>query len=102
MIPVHFQFPGTTRTKRTANLSQLFIYRTHLKNRILAQDRGGAEFQTGGILLYVEDLKRGTNKDIGPKDIFGMGSKQISYTPWIFNAPYRIGWVSHRLMPASV
>ena len=30
--------------------------------------------QTGGILLYVEDLKRGTNKDIGPKDIFEMGS----------------------------
>jgi hypothetical protein len=48
--------------------------RTHLKNRILVQDRGGAEFQTGGILLYVEDLKRGTNKDIGPKDIFEMGS----------------------------
>jgi hypothetical protein len=48
--------------------------RTHLKNRILVQDRGGAEFQTGGILLYVEDLKRGTNKDIGTKDIFEMGS----------------------------
>jgi hypothetical protein len=31
--------------------------RTYLKNRILVQDRGGAEFQTGGILLYVEDLK---------------------------------------------
>jgi hypothetical protein len=50
--------------------------RTHLKNRILVQDRGGAEFLTGGILLYVEDLKRGTNKDIGPKDIFEMGSNQ--------------------------
>ena len=24
--------------------------------------------------MYVEDLKRGTNKDIGPKDIFEMGS----------------------------
>jgi hypothetical protein len=47
---------------------------THLKNRILVQDRGGAEFKTGGILLYVEDFKRGTNKDIGPKDIFEMGS----------------------------
>ena len=35
--------------------------RTHLKNRILVQDCGGAEFQTGGILLYVEDLKLGTN-----------------------------------------
>ena len=49
--------------------------RTHLKNRILVQDRGGAEFQTGGILLYVEDLKRDTNKDIGPKDIFELGSR---------------------------
>jgi hypothetical protein len=53
------------------------LIRTHLKNRILVQDRGGAEFQTGGILLYVEDLKRGTNKDIGPKDIFEMGSSHL-------------------------
>jgi hypothetical protein len=44
----------------------------------LVQDRGGAEFQTGGILLYVEDLKRGTNKEVGPKDIFEMGSKYLS------------------------
>jgi hypothetical protein len=51
------------------------LIRTHLKNRILVQDRGGAEFKTGGILLYVEDFKRGTNKDIGPKGIFEMGSK---------------------------
>jgi hypothetical protein len=50
------------------------VTRTHLKNRILVQDRGGAEFKTGGILLYVEDFKEGTNKDIGPKDIFEMGS----------------------------
>jgi hypothetical protein len=42
----------------------------------LVQDRGGAELKTGGILLYVEDLKRGTNKDIGPKDIFEMGSNK--------------------------
>jgi hypothetical protein len=40
----------------------------------LVQDRGGAKLKTGGILLYVEDLKRGTNKDIGPKDIFEMAS----------------------------
>ena len=25
-------------------------------------------------MLYVEDLKRGINKDIGPKDIFELGS----------------------------
>jgi hypothetical protein len=48
----------------------------------LVQDRGGAEFQTGGILLYVEDLRRGTNKDIGPKDIFEMASKAlVSFRP---------------------
>jgi len=41
----------------------------------LAQDRGGAEFHTGGIHQYFEDLKRGTNKDIGPKDIFEIASK---------------------------
>jgi len=50
---------------------------THLKNRILVQDRGGAEFQTAGNLLVVEDLKRGTHpaeKGGTPKDIFEMGS----------------------------
>jgi len=31
--------------------------RIHLKNRILVQDRGGAEFKTGGMLLYVKDLR---------------------------------------------
>jgi hypothetical protein len=47
----------------------------------LVQDRDGAELYTGGILLYVEDLKRGTNKDIGPKDIFEMGSNENSDFP---------------------
>jgi hypothetical protein len=50
------------------------VTRSHLKNRFLVQGRGGAEFQTGGILEYFEDLKRGTNKDIGPKDIFEVAS----------------------------
>jgi len=48
--------------------------RSHLKNRILVQGCGGAAFQTGGILEYFEDLKRGSNKDIGPKDIFEIAS----------------------------
>ena len=68
------------------------VNRTYLKNRILVQDRGGAEFlplrgtshlipkslwvEPGGILLYVEDFKRGTNKELGPKDIFEIGSKK--------------------------
>jgi len=60
--------------------------RTHLKNRILVRDRGRAEFKTGGILLYVEDLKRGTNKDIGPKDMFELGSiHDLGKTPRSMN-----------------
>jgi hypothetical protein len=53
---------------RTSGFEQNFdiAFRTHLKNRILVQDRGGAKFLTGGIRLYVEDLKRGTNKEIYP------------------------------------
>jgi hypothetical protein len=52
----------------------VFVNRRHLKNKILVQYRGGAEFRTGGILQYFEDLKQGTNKEIGPKDILGMAS----------------------------
>ncbi len=55
--------------------------RSHLKNRILVQDRDGAEFQTAGILEYVEDLKRGTNpaeKGGKPKNIFELASSQLS------------------------
>jgi hypothetical protein len=47
----------------------------------LVQDRGGAEFQTAGNLLVVEDLKRSTNKDMGPKDIFEIGSNRY----WILS-----------------
>ena len=45
-----------------------------LKNRIWVQDQGGVEFQTAGILRYVEDLGLGANADIGPKDIFEIAS----------------------------
>jgi hypothetical protein len=41
----------------------------------LVSDRGGAEFQTAGNLRVVEDLKRGANKDMGPKDIFEKASR---------------------------
>jgi hypothetical protein len=70
-----------------SRIGTLQTIRTHLKNRILVQDsvfalrlrrdtRGGAEFKTGGILLYVEDFKRDSNpaKDGRPKDIFDIGS----------------------------
>jgi hypothetical protein len=48
------------------------------------KDRGGAEFQTAGILLYVEDLKRGTNpaeKGVRPKDIFEIASRLTPHRP---------------------
>jgi hypothetical protein len=48
--------------------------RSHLKNRILVQNRGGGVSQTGGILKYFEDLKQDTNKEFGPKDIFEIAS----------------------------
>jgi hypothetical protein len=55
-----------------------FFIRSRL-NRILVEDRGGAEFKTAGIRLYVEDLKRGTNPAKGgrPKDIFEMATSLI-------------------------
>ena len=54
----------------------IYLTRSHLKNRILAQGQGGTEFQPAGILKYVEDLKRGPNTEIGEKDLFEIASKQ--------------------------
>ena len=50
------------------------MYRSHLINRILVQDQGWVEVQPAGILKYSEELKRGPNTEIGPKDIFEMAS----------------------------
>jgi hypothetical protein len=52
--------------------------RSHLKIRILIQSQGGSEFQPAGILKYVEDMKRGTNVEIGPKDYFEIASRHFS------------------------
>jgi hypothetical protein len=41
------------------------MVRTHLKIRVFVRDQGEAESQPGGILKYVEDLRRGFNADIG-------------------------------------
>jgi hypothetical protein len=51
-----------------------FFTRSYLKKLILVQDQGGREFQTGGILLYFEDLERTPNADIGPKNFFEIAS----------------------------
>jgi hypothetical protein len=47
---------------------------SHLKNRFFVQSQGGPAFQTGGILQYFEDLKRGPNTGFGSKDIFEIAS----------------------------
>ena len=48
--------------------------RSYLKNRMLVQGQGGPEIQPAGILMYSEELKRGPNTEIGPKDIFKIAS----------------------------
>ena len=55
------------------------LRRRYLKNRILVQCRGRAEFQTGGPPQADRNLKRGSNKDIGPKDIYEIASKTALY-----------------------
>jgi len=73
--------------------------RSHLKIKILVQDpplktsgikkRGRVLTRpvcwTGsstGILKYVEDLKRGTNAEVGPKDYFEIASNnKVPFTP---------------------
>jgi hypothetical protein len=59
------------------------VYRSPLKNRILVQDQGGAEIQPAGILKYSEELKRGPNTEIGPKDFFEIASNNNTLTPEI-------------------
>jgi hypothetical protein len=54
--------------------SKRVLIRSHLKNRILVQDQGGAEVQPAGILKYSEELKRGPNIEVGPKDFFEIAS----------------------------
>ena len=49
-----------------------FLFYKPSQKRILVQDQGGFEFQTGGIRLYVGDLEPGSNTGIGPKDFFEM------------------------------
>jgi len=48
--------------------------RSHLKNRILVQGRGGTEVQPAGNLKYSGELKRGLHTKIGPKDFYEIAS----------------------------
>lgn len=56
------------------NAAANFI-RSHLKEMDFGQYQGEAEFQPAGILQYVENLKRGHNTEIGPKDLFEIAYK---------------------------
>ena len=55
-------------------MSSINNIRNYLKIRILTQGQGEAEFQPTGILMYVEELKRRSNTEIGAKDFFEMVS----------------------------
>jgi hypothetical protein len=46
------------------------FFRSCFNIRIFVRDQGEAEIQTADILMYVEDLKRVINADIGRKDFF--------------------------------
>ena len=59
--------------------------RSHLKKKVLVQDQGEAEFQPTGILKYVEDLKRGSNAEVGPKDFFEIASNPLSAYVLLYN-----------------
>ena len=63
------------------------ICRSHLKNRILVQGQGGADVHPAGILKYSEELKRGPNTEIGPKDFFEIAcskdhTNQTGFNSW--------------------
>ena len=55
-------------------MSSINNIRNYLKIRILTQGQGEAEFQPTGILMYVEELKRRSNTEIGANDFFEMVS----------------------------
>jgi hypothetical protein len=55
-------------------MSSINNIRNYLKIRILTQGQDEAEFQPTGILMYVKELKRRSNTEIGAKDFFEMVS----------------------------
>ena len=79
--------------KNHANPVQTLI--TYLKIKILVQNQGGAKFQPAGILKYVEDLKRGSNAEVGPKDYFEIA---YSYKTSHFYGPIKAGSFGSRYL----
>jgi len=75
MGPVIFRLWAGSRRFADSDFSRNQVDRSHRKSRILFQGRGEAKHQPSGILQYFEDLMRGLNTDIGPKDILEIASK---------------------------
>jgi hypothetical protein len=55
--------------------------------KILVQNQGGLEFQSAGILKYVEDLKEGANTEFGPKDYFEIACNKFQRTLNVTDRP---------------
>ena len=58
--------------------------RSHLKKKVLVQVQGGAELQPAGILQYSEELKQGTNTEIGPKNFFEIAYRHRTEVSYVF------------------
>jgi hypothetical protein len=71
MLDLKATFILFSKLKKSGNNN---IYRSHLKKRVLVQVQGGPELQPAGILKYSEELKQGTNTEIGLKNFFEIAS----------------------------
>jgi hypothetical protein len=60
--------------KKLDAISKIKFWFKFSRRRPAGQERGG-DVQPAGILKYSEELKRGPNKEIGPKGFFEMASK---------------------------
>jgi hypothetical protein len=54
------------------------LIRNLCKTPLLVQGQGGADVQPAGILKYSEELKRGPNTEIGPKDFFEIAYSELA------------------------
>ena len=68
---------------------------------MLVQDHDGFLFQPAGIFKYLEELKQGANKDMGPKDFLGMACSQINghfiFMSFGCNLPVEIKYIGKML-----
>jgi len=74
--------------------SRSALYRNEECKMNTDKDQGGAEFQSAGMLKYVEDLKRGPNAEIYPSS-GGLGQKTFLRL-LLFNIQSYYGFAYHR------